>query len=99
MLCTAVFEGHHQVAKLLLESGAEVNALTDDKRTPLFQAAFKGQLSCVELLLKHGADPTIPNDEGKTPAQVATTDSIRECIEAEPATKKRKLNTEEEPAN
>lgn len=84
---------------LLLDNGAEVNALTDDKRTPLFQAAFKGHLSCVEQLIKYGADPNIRSEEEKTPADVAATDAIKEYLADIPAAKKRKVNPAENVAH
>lgn len=45
-----------EVAKLLIESGANVNARADSGTTPLILAADWGNVAMVQLLLKHGAD-------------------------------------------
>jgi hypothetical protein len=43
-------------AELLLDCGAEVNAVADDGGTPLIYAASKGNTAMVETLLAHGAN-------------------------------------------
>jgi ankyrin repeat protein len=46
-------------ARLLLDYGADINAIDDEYRsTPLGVAARRGQRALVELLLERGADPT-----------------------------------------
>jgi len=48
---------HFDVAELLVEHGANVNALDSDKRTPLHNAVgYQGDSNIVELLVKNGAD-------------------------------------------
>ncbi len=52
----AAYTGHRQVAQLLLDKGADVNAETSDEgQTPLEVAEEKGHKEIVELLRKHGA--------------------------------------------
>jgi len=46
-------------ARLLLESGARVDAHSGDSYTPLGLAAQKGYGQMVTLLLEHGADPNV----------------------------------------
>jgi ankyrin repeat protein len=55
-----------EIARLLLESGADVNAAETDHRTPLMLAARGGSLEMTVLLLKSGADTEIRDDEGRT---------------------------------
>jgi len=43
------------VARLLIASGADVNAIDNQGRTPLWWAKHKGHKEIVELLRKHGA--------------------------------------------
>ncbi|XP_013391239.1 ankyrin repeat domain-containing protein 50 [Lingula anatina] len=59
------------MVKLLLDSGAEVNAGNRYGRTPLHEAAQAGHKDMVELLLERGADPNITNEDGSTPLHLA----------------------------
>ena len=43
------------VLKCLLENGADINALTDNNRTPLMLASGSGAVNVVKFLLKHGS--------------------------------------------
>ena len=46
-----------EIARLLLEHGADVDAARGPGVTPLMSAAAAGRTECVKLLLEHGADP------------------------------------------
>ena len=50
------------VARLLLEHGADPNAVSDGGETPLYEAAGVGEPEMVELLVRHGADVDHPGD-------------------------------------
>jgi ankyrin repeat protein len=68
----AAWKGHTDVAKALLDYGADVNALdqrTHRGGTPLHAAAHGNQRAVAALLLAHGADPAAANAEGLTPLQ------------------------------
>ena len=56
-LHSAAWGRHPQVVELLLEDGAEVDALTDEKETPLMTATLRGQTEIAETLLALSADP------------------------------------------
>jgi ankyrin repeat protein len=56
-----------ELVKLLILSGADVNARRRDGLTPLHSAAHRGHLSVIETLLAQGADPTIRGYEGGGP--------------------------------
>ena len=60
------------VVRLLLEHGADVNALSDDRSTPLHVAAQYGRIEVVRALLEHGANVGMEDDDGKTASQVAS---------------------------
>lgn len=77
---------------MLVEAGAELDAVTNDLRTPLYQAAFKGHLSCVRALLEHGADATMKSSEGKCPGDVAASPEISAALTEGPPSKKQKPN-------
>ena len=57
-----------EVAQLLLESGADVNALGRAAETPLHLA---DSIQMVRLLLLHGADPRKADRNGMTPISFA----------------------------
>ena len=44
-----------EAVNLLLELGADVNAVNDDRRTAVMGAAFKGATGVVQILVDHGA--------------------------------------------
>lgn len=60
-----------EVAQLLLEAGADVNASAAGGYTPLHLAASNGKRDIVTLLLEHGADREARCDQGKTAADYA----------------------------
>lgn len=58
--------GNTAIMLLLLEAGAEVDAVTIKNDTALIFAAQKSQTEAAKLLLKKGARTDIKNDWGKT---------------------------------
>ena len=75
----AVWKGQANIAALLIEKGADVNAQTsgppgrggESGWTVLHWAVASGRVDVVTLLLKKGADPLITNNKGKTPLRIA----------------------------
>jgi ankyrin repeat protein len=71
----AAWKGHVEVAELLLDAGAEVNALNQDAHyggTPLHAAAHGNQKPVVELLIRRGAALDVVSCNGRTPLQETT---------------------------
>ena len=67
-LMQAAGEGHTDIAELLLERGAEVNAEDGcGNWTPLHYAAHAGNLKMARLLLAHGADVNSVRCSSATP--------------------------------
>jgi ankyrin repeat protein len=84
-LHSAVANRHLDIARLLVEHGADVNARQAQDFTPLHAAADNGQLDMVALLLAHGADPAARMALGKTPADFARErghTAVAEALEA-----------------
>ena len=67
----AIYTGNLSELKRLVESGADVNALTKDADLPLSSAAFHGRLEHVRFLIQKGAIATARNRDGGTPLHVA----------------------------
>lgn len=69
----AVFFGHQETARLLIERGADVNMAARNamKVRPLHAAAAAQQLELSKLLIERGADVNAPQQEGFTPLHEA----------------------------
>ena len=68
----ATWKGQLEVVKLLLNSGADVNAHNNNDHwgtTPLHAAAHANQRAIAELLIAGGADIHATNLNGRTPLQ------------------------------
>ncbi len=70
-LDAAVAANHPEVAKLLLDSGAEVSPRAAGGFTPLHKAAFGGNVELARLLLERGSDVAAKTDDGRTPLDIA----------------------------
>lgn len=56
----AAFEGNIEICKFLIEKGANVNNVSNEGVTPLFQAIDQSEShEVVKLLLENGADPNL----------------------------------------
>lgn len=68
------------IIAVLLDSGAEVNAMTHVGITPLMNAVEADNTGAVKLLLSRGADPTIKNFQGKRALDLAVSGGKNEEI-------------------
>ncbi|XP_057322749.1 uncharacterized protein LOC130666094 [Microplitis mediator] len=74
LLQLAVINDHKNIAELLLEKGADVNAVCPDG-TSLHLAASKGHYEMIKLLLDNNADSSIKDDKNRTAIEMALNDS------------------------
>jgi ankyrin repeat protein len=79
-LHSAVAGRHYEIAKMLLEHGAEANAAQADGFRPLHGAAENGQREMIELLLNYGADKALAQAQGETALDIAVKRSQGEDI-------------------
>ena len=70
-LINAAAGGHTEVARLLLDRGADVNAIDLHKNSALTFAAFCGMTETAALLVSRGADVFWRDNEDKTPLEWA----------------------------
>lgn len=60
----AVFAGHSDIAALLLEKGADLNARTPNGSSVLMMAVYEGHEDVARWLLARGADTSVKNENG-----------------------------------
>ena len=77
----ASYNGHKNVAILLLKRGAEINMSGIYGYTPLHMAAFRGHIDVVELLLDNGAEVDIKDKCQETPIYLAAQHGHPEIVQ------------------
>ena len=81
-LMYAAGNGAEEIAKLLIDQGADVNAKsTPYKDTAILYAASNGYKKIVELLLAAGANPDIENIDGESPMSQAEYNGHSEVVD------------------
>ncbi|MDT8364194.1 MAG: ankyrin repeat domain-containing protein [Nitrosomonas sp.] len=65
-LIYAATNGHHEIVAFLLDSGAHINATTDNGTTALMMAVRGNHYDTVKLLLTRGANLQASNEAGET---------------------------------
>ncbi|XP_060518336.1 E3 ubiquitin-protein ligase MIB2 isoform X2 [Cylas formicarius] len=80
-LQVATHQGHMEIVKFLLQSGASVNASDNDGDTSLHYAAFGNQAEVLDLLIKAGANLNASNRSGCTALHVATHKQPVRCVQ------------------
>lgn len=78
----AVTRDAFEDVKILVEGGANVNAVTDIRTTPLQRAIYRKNFDMIRFLLERGADPNIASSFGDTPLSIALSMRDTEAVVA-----------------
>ena len=70
-LASAMATAQNEIARTLIDHGANVNAKAESDLTPLHTAAARGNIEAATLLLDHGADINATTTDGKKPIAYA----------------------------
>jgi uncharacterized protein len=79
MIACAYYSGK-TICSMLIDYGADVNAVSNEGITPLMLAAQNAKLDVIELLLKKGAKAGIKDQNGKTAYNYAETADISDYL-------------------
>jgi uncharacterized protein len=80
-LASASAANQLEIARVLIEHGANVNARASNDFTPLHESAASGRIEFAKLLLEHGADVNARDGDGKTPLDYARSHNHEEMVE------------------
>jgi ankyrin repeat protein len=72
LLILASREGHSEVARVLLEHGADIETRSKYEWSPLEQASSHGHIGVVQVLLEHGADVKAVDTDNRTALHIAS---------------------------
>jgi len=81
-LLWAVSEGRMDMARLLVDSGANVNVQNYEGISALYLGAERGDLDLCLFLIENGASVNIQTEEGVAPAHIAATNGHLEILRA-----------------
>ena len=72
MRCNAARAEHKEIVQLLLDSGADVNAISKDRGySPLMDAIWRENVEIAEIFIKAGADLNLISNDGQSPLILA----------------------------
>uniref|UniRef100_A0A0R3S3B5 Notch n=1 Tax=Elaeophora elaphi TaxID=1147741 RepID=A0A0R3S3B5_9BILA len=77
----AVMQSNQELARYLVERGANLNIQDHMGQTPLFLAASQGHVEMVHLLVTAGARRCIPDNMDQTPEEIASHKEYAEVIQ------------------
>ncbi|KAM3718302.1 Neurogenic locus notch [Dirofilaria immitis] len=77
----AIMQSNQEVARYLIEHGANLNIQDHMGQTPLFLAASQGHVEMVHMLVMAGARRYIPDHMDQTPEDIASYKEYREVVE------------------
>ena len=81
VICVATRNGHKKIVELLLQRGADVNVLSQDRgNSPLMEAAVRGDDLSVRRFLEAGANPNLISKSGQTALMLAIGEGHKEIV-------------------
>jgi len=80
-LASAMATAQNEIARTLIQHGANVNAKAESDLTPLHTAAARGNIEAATLLPEHGADIDATTTDGKKPISYAEERNHPEMVE------------------
>ncbi len=78
---SAAAGNYNEIARMLIDNGANVNVKQQAGATPLHSAAQNGNLELLIMLLENGADTEVRMEGGKLPADLAREKGFTEISE------------------
>jgi len=78
---SAAAGNYNEIARMLIDAGANVNVKQQAGATPLHSAAQNGNLELLIMLLENGADTEVRMEGGKLPADLAREKGFTEISE------------------
>jgi ankyrin repeat protein len=78
---SAAAGNYNNIARVLIENGAQINVKQQAGATPLHTAAQNGNLELLILLLENGAETNVRMEGGKLPADLARDKGFEEIAE------------------
>jgi ankyrin repeat protein len=70
LLIDAVFRGHADVVKSIVDTGIDVNFKNDKEISPLHIAAIRDESKIIKMLIRAGADVNMKGIQGLTPIKL-----------------------------
>uniref|UniRef100_A0AAF5Q282 EGF-like domain-containing protein n=2 Tax=Wuchereria bancrofti TaxID=6293 RepID=A0AAF5Q282_WUCBA len=77
----AIMQSNQELARYLVERGANLNIQDHMGQTPLFLAASQGHVEMVHMLVTAGARRYIPDNMDQTPEEIANYKEYREVVQ------------------
>lgn len=81
LVCSAIRAHQREIVAVLLDRGADVNAMSEDRgNTPLMEASVRGDTEVVEKLLDAGADVNLLSKNGQTALMLAVGEGFADVV-------------------
>ncbi len=79
--CAAAESGNIDIVKVLIQNGADVNAVDENKQSALHHAAEYGDVELAKVLLENGADVNAIDGDENTALHIAAIFDDDDCVD------------------